>query len=335
MDAVNPVTPVRSLEWIVSPPAPEIAGSQLDVSVVIPLRDEAGSLRELHCQLSEVLHGLHVTYEIIFVDDGSRDDSPQTLAELAARDEAVVVLTHRRNRGKADALATGFAACRGAAIVTMDADLQDDPMEVPRLLRALAGGFDLVSGWKSNRQDPLSKRFPSRVYNALTRVISGLPLHDINCGFKAYRRQVIEELDLYGDMHRLIPIIAANKGYRVGEIQVRHFPRRWGRSKYGWSRIPRGFLDLVTVAYLARFAHRPLHFFGGLGMVFGAVGLAVCAYLSLEKLLFGRFLSERPLLLLGIMLVMVGMQFLTLGLLGEMMVRNQYEMHRWMRRRTV
>ncbi len=334
MDRVFPITSARTPWRVVPRSVLEARTVEIELSVVIPLTNEAGSLRELHRQLAEVLDELDVTYELIFVDDGSRDQSPLILGELATLDPNVVVLTHRHNRGKADALSTGFAAARGEVILTIDADLQDDPYEIPHFLGALSGGYDMISGWKSRRQDPWPKRVQSRVFNMLTRAASGLPLHDINCGFKAYRRQVIEELDLYGDMHRLIPIIAANKGYRVGEIEVRHHPRRWGSSKYGWTRIPRGFLDLITVAYLARFAHRPLHFFGGLGLLTSFSGSVILVYLAAQKLLLAETLSDRPLLLLGILLVMLGVQFLTMGLIGEMMVRNQLELYRVLERRT-
>jgi len=292
------------------------------LSLVIPLYNEAESLRSLHLVIQEALGDGE--YEVVFVDDGSIDSSPAALEEIQRRDRRVRVIRFARNFGKAEALAAGFRETRGQVIVTLDADLQDDPREIPRLVRELAKGYDLVNGWKADRQDPWTKRLPSRVFNAFTSFVSGVPLRDVNSGFKAYRREVVEALRVYGEMHRLLPILAHWKGFRVTEIAVRHHRRRFGSSKYGSSRFVAGALDLLTVVYLTRFGRKPLHLFGAMGGISLTTGLLLNLYLTLVWL-SGEPIGTRPLLQLGVLLMVTGVQFLTLGLLGEMLTLGSLE----------
>ncbi|MGH2617853.1 MAG: glycosyltransferase family 2 protein, partial [Thermomicrobiales bacterium] len=227
------------------------------LSVVVPAMNEEGNIPALHGAIAAVLEPAAIPFEIIFVDDGSTDGTWAAIEAIAARDRRVAGLRHRRNFGKARGLATGFSVASGDVVVTMDADLQDDPAEIPRFLDKLDEGFDLVSGWKQRRQDPLGKTLPSRVFNTTVRVVSGVRLHDFNCGFKAYRRDVLRDIRLYGELHRFTPVLAHAEGFRVGELPVRHHPRRWGSSKYGWSRLIKGFLDLLTVTFLTEYRQRP------------------------------------------------------------------------------
>lgn len=249
------------------------------VSVVIPCLNEVGSLRELHAQIRAQFTRLQRPAEIIFIDDGSTDGSRELLRELAAEDPACRVIFFRRNCGKAAALQVGFQAARGELVLTLDADLQDDPQEIPRFLEALEQ-YDVVSGWKAKRHDPLGKTLPSKLFNATVRNVTGVPLHDMNCGFKGYRRAVVKEITLYGELHRFIPALAAARGFTVGELVVTHHPRRSGVSKYGWERLVRGFLDLVTLTYITKFRFRPLHTFGAWALGCFSVALALCAVLS-------------------------------------------------------
>lgn len=289
------------------------------LSVVIPLYNEVEGLQELHTALTAVLRQQAARYEVIYVDDGSTDGSFDRLKALRDADPRVTVIRLRCNQGKTIALVAGFREARGEVIVTLDADLQDDPMEIPRLLDRLDEGYDLVSGWKVDRQDPWSRRVLSRLFNAVTSRMTGLDLHDLNCGFKAYRRAVIAELRLQGDLHRFIPVLAGGRGFRVAEVEVRHHPRRYGRSKYGPGRITRGFFDLLTVLLLTRYTTRPLHLFGLVGTLLGLVGLGIVGYLSLGWLL-GEWIGGRPLLLLAVLMVVGGLQLVSLGLLAEMIV---------------
>jgi dolichol-phosphate mannosyltransferase len=236
----------------------------------------------------------------------------------------VRVVRLRRNFGKAAALAAGFAQAAGDRVVTIDGDLQDDPAEIPRLIAKLDEGFDLVSGWKTKRRDPLRRRIPSKIFNRVAGWMSGLRLHDMNCGLKAYRGEVVHNLVLYGELHRFIPVLAHEQGYRVAELPVNHRPREHGRSRYGLERYLRGFLDLLTVSFMGRYRHRPLHLFGGLGLTLGFVGTAILVYLTVDKFL-GHAIGKRPLLLLGVLLVVVGLQFFTLGLISEMITSHHEE----------
>ncbi len=292
------------------------------VSVVVPVYNEEGNVRELHRRLTGVLAGTDLPHELIFVDDGSTDATWAALRAIAAVDPNVAALRHRRNFGKARALANGFAVARGDAVVTMDGDLQDDPAELPRFLATLQEGYDLVSGWKQRRQDPLGKTLPSRLFNLAVRRVSGVPLHDFNCGYKAYRRDVVRSIRLYGELHRFTPVLAHAEGFRIAELPVRHHSRRWGHSKYGWSRLVKGFLDLLTVVFLTEYRHRPMHLLGLPGLVALALGVLLGLWLTFEKLLAGASIGTRPLLLLAVLLVVIGTQFFGLGLLGELLAHG-------------
>ena len=291
------------------------------ISVVIPVFDEQESLRPLLDELLPVVRGLDRQAEVILVDDGSRDGSRDLILELAAAEPEVRGVFLRRNFGKGAALMAGFRHAGGAAVVTMDADLQDDPAEIPAMLAALEAGADLVSGWKADRRDPWTKRAASRVFNGVTRRFSGLALHDLNCGLKAYRAEVVHTLSLSGDLYRYIPVMAAADGFRVEEMAVHHRPRKFGRSKYGLERYVRGFLDLLTIMFIGRFRWRPMHLFGGLGLLFSLGGIGVLAYMAVLKIA-GHSIGQRPLLLLGVLLTVVGVQLFTIGLVSEMIQRN-------------
>jgi len=293
------------------------------LSLVIPVFNEADSVGRLVDEIDEALAEDGRPYEIVFVDDGSTDRSFAVMKELAEERTYVRVVKLRRNFGKAAALAHGFAAARGDTVVTMDGDRQDDPGEIPRLVAPLSEGYDLVSGWKQSRKDPLNKTLPSRFFNWTVRRATGIPLHDFNCGLKAYRRDVVETINVYGELHRYIPVVAAQAGFRVTEVRVSHRRRTAGRSKYGWQRYVRGYLDLLTVLFLGRYQHRPQHLFGGMGTLLMLIGLAIELYLTIDKLAFGNPIGQRPLLLLGALFIIVGVQLLSLGLIGELIASSR------------
>ena len=300
--------------------AGEMAGART-LSVVVPAKDEEESLPVLVARIVETCASNGLTLaDIVLVDDGSSDKTWGAMSQLAAGNAAIQAIRLRRNFGKATALMVGIAACAGDLIITMDADLQDDPEEIPRFVETLDAGYDLVSGWKKERLDPLSKTLPSRLFNSVTARISGVRLHDFNCGFKAYRREIFDSVELYGELHRYVPVLAHALGYRIGEIPVRHHARRFGKSKYGVARFLRGFLDLLTVVMLTRFAYRPGHLFGGVGAVFLIGGGAVLTYLTGLKLLTGASIGSRPLLLFGVMVVIIGLQLVLFGLLAELVI---------------
>jgi len=294
------------------------------ISVVVPVYNEERSVALLLDELRSTLEGIGADWEAVFVDDGSTDATFGALTRLHAETEGVKVVRLRRNFGKAAALAAGFAQAQGEIVVTIDGDLQDDPTEIPRLLAKLDEGFDLVSGWKTRRRDSWTRRLFSRVFNAVAGRISGIRLHDMNCGFTAYRAEVVRGLPLYGELHRFIPVLAHYRGYRIAELPVNHRPRAHGRSRYGLERYLRGFLDLLTVSFMGRYRHRPLHLFGGLGLLLGALGGAVLIYLTMLKI-GGHAIGQRPLLTLGVLLVVVGLQFFSLGLIGEMITSHHEE----------
>ncbi len=294
------------------------------VSILVPAYNEVESLGPLHDHVTRVMQALARSYEIVVVDDGSTDGTLDELERLVAGDDHLRVISLRRNCGKSAALTVGFREVRGEHVITMDADLQDDPDEIPGLLEKLEEGYDLVSGWKRRRHDPISKRFPSRVFNFVTARVSGLRLHDFNCGFKAYRREVVQSLRIYGDLYRFIPVLADRLGFRVGEKEVRHHPRRFGRSKYGAARFINGFLDLLTVMFLGRSRRSPLHVFGRIGGFLLTVGLAICIYM-LGVWLVESALRVRPLLIGGVILVILGIQFISMGLIAEMVASTHRE----------
>jgi glycosyltransferase involved in cell wall biosynthesis len=292
------------------------------ITIVVPFLDEEGSLEELHARLTSVLAGVGQPYEILFIDDGSRDRGGEIADVLTARDPHVGVVHFRRNFGKAAALDAGFRRARGRIVFTMDADLQDDPLEIPAFLAKLAEGYDLVSGWKKKRHDPLGKTMPSKFFNFVVSTTSGLKLNDFNCGFKAYRAETVRGLDLYGELHRYVPVLVHWRGFRVTEIPVQHHPRTTGASKYGIERMVKGFFDLLTVLLITRYRARPLHLFGGVGLAFAMAGFACLAYLTVIWFM-GHSIGTRPLLLLGVLLVLVGVQLTSTGLLGEMISSTQ------------
>jgi glycosyltransferase involved in cell wall biosynthesis len=294
------------------------------ISVVVPVHDEERSVEPLYKELRSALEPLGRAWEAVFVDDGSADGSFAALTRLHAMAPNIEVVRLRRNFGKAAALAAGFRHASGDVVVTIDADLQDDPAEIPRLLAKLDEGFDLVCGWKTERRDPLTRRLPSRIFNGVVGRVSGLRLHDMNCGLKAYRADVVRNLRIYGELHRFLPVLAHDRGYRVAELPVNHRPREHGRSNYGVERYMRGFLDFMTVWFMGRYRHRPLHLFGGLGLALGAIGTVLLVYLTVLKL-SGEAIGHRPLLTLGVLLVVVGLQFFSLGLLSELITSHHEE----------
>jgi glycosyltransferase involved in cell wall biosynthesis len=290
------------------------------VSAVTPLYNEVDSLPELHQLLTQYLSGLG-QYEIIFIDDGSNDGSLEVLQRLYADDPHVRAISFRKNFGKSAALSMGFQMARGKYVVTLDADLQDDPAEIPNLIRKLEEGHDLVSGWKKKRHDPPSKTIPSKFFNFVTGLVSGLRIHDFNCGLKAYRRDVVKSLPVYGELHRFLPALAHWEGFRVSEIPVKHHARKYGRTKFGPSRFLNGFLDMLSVLLLSRYVKKPMHLFGLAGIVLTFIGIMILIYLTWGWI-NGIPIGNRPLFFMGILLVVFGAQAFSLGLLGEMMTRQ-------------
>ena len=289
------------------------------VSIVVPVYEERESLPILTDRIFDVAaqhdFGLH---ELIFVDDGSLDGSWSVMKKLSASRRQVTAIKLRRNFGKATALNVGIEAASGDIIVTMDADLQDDPAELPRMIETMLNGYDLVSGWRERRNDPMSKTWPSWLYNKVTSWLSGIQLHDFNCGYKAYRREVFDSVDLYGEMHRYVPVLAHSLGFKVGEIPVEHHARRYGQSKYGFKRYMRGFLDLLTVLTITRYARTPGHLFGAIGIALLGVGGIALTYLTGLKLFTGAQIGGRPMMFFGGLSVVVGVQIMLFGLLSEM-----------------
>ncbi len=303
----------------------KIVPAKESVSIVIPVFNEEQSLTPLYKGIKEAMEGLGRDYEIVFVDDGSTDATFDTLTDLHAIDNRVVVVSFRRNFGQTAAIAAGFEYATRDIIITMDADLQNDPADIPGLLEKIEG-FDIVSGWRKRRKDPfLTRRLPSMIANRLISKVTGVPLHDYGCTLKAYRKEVIENVRLYGEMHRFIPAIASWYGASITEMETTHHPRKFGHSKYGLSRILRVFLDLITVRFLQSFSTRPIHAFGPIGLLLGFFGFFISLYLSVDKLVFGHDIGGRPLLLLAILLIILGVQLVILGLLGEMLARIYHE----------
>ncbi len=292
----------------------------MKLSFIIPVFNEKESLERLYSEILENIE--NKDYEIIFIDDGSSDNSFNIMEQLAKRDKRVKIIKFRKNFGKSASLQTGFENAKGDIIFTMDADLQDNPTEIPEFIEKIEEGYDLVTGWKKNRKDPISKTIPSKFFNFITSISFKLKLHDYNCGFKAYKKEVINEIDIYGEMHRYIPAIVHTKGFKVTEIPVEHRPREFGRSKYGVERYLRGFLDLLTVKLLTSFTHSPLYLFGRIGSTFSIIGFLIGLYLTIMKYAFHQPLYNRPLLFLSILLIMVGLQFFSIGLLGELIVNQ-------------
>jgi len=287
------------------------------ISIIVPLYNEKESLVELHRGIAKEVGELGAHAEIIYVNDGSTDGSERVLQKLQQEDPRIRIIRFRRNFGKSSALSAGFREARNELIVTMDADLQDLPSEMHKLIEKLEEGSDLVSGWKRDRKDPVGKRWPSKLFNFVTSMLTGVPLHDMNCGFKAYRKKVVEEIQVYGEMHRYIPVLASYRGFVVSEVPVVHQKRQFGKSKYGVTRFISGFFDLLTVIMLTRYNRKPLHAFGVFGLVLLALGFAILIYLTVGWF-SGNWIGDRPAFMLGILLLIVGVQFIFFGLLAEM-----------------
>jgi len=297
----------------------------MQISFVIPLLNEEESLPELEAWIRRVMEANGFSYEIIFVDDGSTDRSWAVIERLAAENPVIRAIKFRRNYGKSAALNTGFHAAEGDVVVTMDSDLQDSPDEVPGLFRMIAEeGWEVVSGWKKRRYDPITKTIPSRFFNAVTRRISKIPLHDFNCGLKAYKKEVVKTIEIYGEMHRYIPLLAKWAGFKkIGEKVVEHRPRRFGTSKFGWERFINGFLDLLSITFVGKFGKRPMHFFGSMGTLFFLAGFVILVYLSIAKLIYEEYgIADRPLFFFGILTLIIGTQLFVTGFLAELVARN-------------
>ena len=303
-----------------------LGGREVELSIIIPIYNEEANIRPLCEQLKGALEGYDLSYEIIAVDDGSSDGSFGILKELHGQDKHLKVIRFRRNFGQTAAFAAGFDHSQGEVVVTMDADLQNDPADIPALLKKVAEGYDVVSGWRADRKDPfLSRRLPSMIANWLISQVTGVHLHDYGCSLKAYRREVIQGVQLYGELHRFIPALASWMGVSVTEIPVQHHPRRFGKSKYGISRTIRVILDLITVRFLLNYSTRPIQIFGGLGLLSLGIGGGLGVYLTYVKLVLGQDIGTRPLLQLAILLMVSGLQLISMGLLGELLVRTYYE----------
>ncbi|MFN9116311.1 MAG: glycosyltransferase family 2 protein, partial [Bacteroidota bacterium] len=302
----------------------------MDISIVIPLLNEAESLPELHAWIKKVMDEHGFTYEILFIDDGSKDNSWEIIAGLAAQNPSVVGIRFRRNYGKSAALNVGFARTKGRVVFTMDADLQDSPDELPGLYhRIIDEKFHLISGWKKKRFDPITKTIPTKLFNYATRMMSGIKLHDFNCGLKAYSSEVVKNVEVYGEMHRYIPVIAKWEGYnRIGEQVVQHRARKYGSSKFGWNRFINGFLDLLSIYFMSRFGKKPMHFFGLLGVLSFLLGLTLAVYLGVDKLLHvmrneaAPLVADSPYFHIGLVSMVIGVQLFLAGFLGELVSRN-------------
>ena len=296
------------------------------LSLVIPLFNEQENLPVLYQELKEVLNALPHDYEILFIDDGSTDDSLKILEELAGKDDKVIVINFRRNFGQTAAMSAGFDHAHGDVIITMDADLQNDPHDIPQMLEKLNQGFDVITGWRYERKDPfLSRRLPSMIANKIISTITGVNLHDYGCTLKAFRRDVTRNLRIYGEMHRFLPAIASGMGISFAEIKVNHRARRFGKSKYGISRTIRVILDLMTVKFMLSYSTKPLHIFGFLGFIATSLGVILALVMTIQRQFYHISLSDRPLLLLAVLLVFIGIQFITIGLLAELVVRTYHE----------
>jgi len=297
----------------------------MKVSVIIPVFNEVESIKELYDQLKKGLEQ-YTPYEIIFVDDGSSDGSVETIKKLSKLDNSIIFIQFHRNYGKSAALSEGFKYANGNYVVTMDADLQDDPSEIKNLINKLEEGYDLVSGWKKDRKDPLSKRLPSKLFNFVTRIVTGVRIHDFNCGLKIYKKAVVKTLELYGGRHRYIPAMAGQKRFKVTEIIVNHRPRIYGETKYGGSRLFHGLFDLISILFLSKYTQSPMYFFGKIGLFTFLTGLGIEIYVLYLKYSIGDpFAKHMALLMLGILIIVIGIQFVSIGLVGEMIANSNQD----------
>ncbi len=293
----------------------------IDVSLVIPVFNEEKTLIELKDKIIEVFKRENFNGEIIFINDGSSDNSGKILSDLENKNNEVKHIDFRFNKGKAAALQSGFNIAKGEVVITMDADLQDDPNEIPNLISKINEGWDVVSGWKKNRKDPIGKRWPSKLFNYTTRLFSGIKIHDFNCGLKAYSNKVVKSIKVYGELHRYIPVLAAMEGFKITELVVKHYPREHGVSKYGFGRLFKGLFDLITVLFLERFTVRPMHFFGMIGLLSFIAGFAIEIWMLVLKFVFHEsFGTHIAMLILGVLLLLLGVQLVSIGLIGEMLV---------------
>ncbi|WP_298534745.1 glycosyltransferase family 2 protein [uncultured Algibacter sp.] len=308
----------------------------MNISVVIPLLNEQESLTELYDWIANVMQSNHFSYEIIFIDDGSTDNSWKTITQLSSKDTNVRGIRFLRNFGKSQALHAGFAKAQGDVVITMDADLQDNPDEIPELYQMITSeGFDLVSGWKKKRYDSvITKNLPSKLFNWAARKTSGVKLNDFNCGLKAYKINVVKNIDVHGEMHRYIPVLSKNAGFsNIGEKVVQHQARKYGDTKFGIDRFIHGFLDLITIWFLSRFGRRPMHLFGALGFIMFAIGFSFAAYLGVDKLYLnptGRLITQRPQFYIALSTMIIGTQFFVAGFLGEIILRNRQDKKRYL-----
>lgn len=304
----------------------------MDISVVIPLLNEEESLQELNDWIVKVMQSNHLSYEIIYVDDGSTDTSWNIIEDISSKNECVKGIRFRRNYGKSAALNTAFGASQGDAVVTMDADLQDSPEEIPLLFKMIKeDGYDLVSGWKKKRNDPINKRWPSKIYNRVNRMITGIKLHDQNCGLKIYKKAVVKNIEIYGEMHRFIPVIAKWAGFtKIGEKVVNHHERKFGKTKFGMDRYRKGFLDLISIVFVSRFGKRPMHLFGSLGSLLFMIGFGIAFYFAYAKLFMQEYkMTDRPLFYLGLLAMILGTQLFMTGFIAEMISRNSTDRNKY------
>lgn len=298
---------------------------KLDYSVIIPVYNEEDSILPLYSKLKKVLIDLG-SHEILFIDDGSTDQTFQSILECAEKDKRTKIIKFRRNFGQSAALKSGFDYANGETVITIDADLQNDPEDIPKLVKKFEEGYDVVCGWRKHRKDPfLRKKVPSKIFNWFCRRVSSQNLHDFGSTLRVYRKEVVRSIRMYGDLHRYILVLVAWKGYKISEVEVEHQPRKYGTTKYGGKRLIRGFLDIMTVYFLEKYLSRPMHLFGTIGALSTAVGTVIGLYLSIIRILFGTSISDRPLLLMAILLIIFGIQSFSIGLIGEMLIKNQYE----------
>ncbi|EKD94517.1 MAG: undecaprenyl-phosphate 4-deoxy-4-formamido-L-arabinose transferase [uncultured bacterium] len=293
-----------------------------DISIVIPAKNEDQSIPLLYKEITKNLVSITKKYEILFINDGSTDNTLEILKKLRDKDKKVKIINLRGGFGKSIALKTGFENSLGDIVITMDADLQDNPADIKKLLNKLHEGYDIVSGWKKIRYDPISKTLPSKIGNTLTRTLTGIKIHDLNCGFKAYKRYVLKHIKLYGELYKYIPVLAEKQNFRVGEVIVTHQSRKFGKSKFGWERNIKGFLDMLTIVFITGYLKRPAHFFGTWGLLFLTSGFGIGLYISFLRITTGTIQYRYPLLFLGMLLMIIGVQLISTGLLAEMMVHS-------------
>lgn len=295
------------------------------ISVVVPFYNEEENIEPLYTELSDVLKSLNREYSIFFVDDGSTDNTYKNMLKICEKDNKIKIIKLRKNFGQSAALKAGFDHAQGDIVISMDGDLQNDPANIPKLIEKIENeDYDVVCGWRADRKDPISKKITSKFANRLRKMTTGEVIHDSGCTFRAYRNECIKGMDLYGETHRYIPAMLLWKGYRIGEIKVKHHPRKYGKTKYSWKRILKGFLDLIVICFWQKFSVRPIHVFGGLGLLLGISGTLLGGYMGIERLFFGKGLSDRPLFLLAILMVIIGVQFVVSGILADIMCKLYY-----------